>query len=136
MTNVTRRIVLLAVALFVCTSGCASKPERATVIWISIDGLRPDVGDLVITLRPGYHLSDRLPLATFPREKIQASRGAHGYVPAECPEMNAFCAIWRYPDRLRRRNLGKMNAEQMHPTIARLLNIKPAQGASSQSKIP
>ena len=91
------------------------------------------VGDIVITLRPGYHLSDRLPLVTFPREKVEAGRGAHGYVPSECPDMNALCMIWRYPDRMKRRDLGKANAEQMHPTIARLLKIKPASNVKAKA---
>jgi len=88
-------------------------------------------GDIIVMLRPGYHFSDRLPLTTFPREKAEASRGAHGYIPADSPDMNALCVIWRYPDRLKRRDLGKVNAEQMHPTIARLLNIKPAKGVKA-----
>jgi predicted AlkP superfamily pyrophosphatase or phosphodiesterase len=90
-------------------------------------------GDIIVMLRPGYHFSDRLPLTTFPREKVEASRGAHGYIPADCAEMNAFCVIWRYPDRMKRRDLGKVNVEQVHPTIARLLNIKPADAVKAEA---
>jgi hypothetical protein len=88
------------------------------------------VGEIVILLRPGYHFSDRLPLPTFSREQVEASRGAHGYIPADFPDMNAFCVIWRYPDRMKRSDLGKTNAEQMHGIIAKLLHIAPADGAS------
>src|SRR5688500_4355976 len=45
MTNVVGRIVVIAVALFALVSGCAKDAERATVVWISIDGLRPDYLD-------------------------------------------------------------------------------------------
>jgi hypothetical protein len=50
--------------------------------------------------------------------------------------MNAFCLIWRYPDRLKRRDLGKADAEQLHPTIAGLLHIKPAQGVKAKAYFP
>lgn len=89
------------------------------------------VGDIVVTLRPGYHLSDRLPLVTFPVERVGSPRGAHGYVPAESSDMNALCVIWRYPNRLKRCDLGAIRAEQMHATAARLLNINPAKDASA-----
>ena len=84
------------------------------------------VGDIVILAKPGHAFSTRLPLAIYPSEKVGEQGGVHGYAPEESPDMNAFCVIWRYPNRLKRRELGKVRAEQMHPTVARLLNVKPA----------
>lgn len=89
------------------------------------------VGDIVIFCHPGYHFSDRLPLATFPREQVQASRGAHGFIPAACADMNAFCVIWRYPDRMKRRDLGQIEAAQMHAMVARLLSVRPSDRAAA-----
>jgi predicted AlkP superfamily pyrophosphatase or phosphodiesterase len=91
------------------------------------------VGDIVVLLRPDCAFSNRLPLPTFLAEKVGEGGGVHGYAPEESPDMNALCVIWRYPDRLKRRDLGSVRAEQMHPTVARLLNIKPARGACAVS---
>ena len=91
------------------------------------------VGDIVVLLKPDHAFSNRLPLATFPSERVGPQSGVHGYAPEESPEMRALCVIWRYPDRLKRRDLGTLRAEQMHPTVARLLDIKSAQGVSAVS---
>jgi hypothetical protein len=80
------------------------------------------VGDIVIVLRPGYLLTDRQP------------RGAHGYVPAECPDMNGLCVIWRYPSHAARRDLGRIDGAQMHATVARLLGIQPSPAAAPPVK--
>ena len=89
------------------------------------------VGDIVVLLKPGHALSNRLPLPFFSAEKTGESGGVHGYAPAESPKMNGFCVIWRYPDALSRRDLGRVGAEQMHPTVARLLRVAPAEGVEA-----
>jgi hypothetical protein len=89
------------------------------------------VGDIVIFLKPGYHFSDRLPLLTFPVERVGSPRGAHGYIPADSPDMNALCLIWRSPLTLRRRNLGRVDAAEMHGVVARLLGIEPSPAAKT-----
>ena len=91
------------------------------------------VGDVVVFARPGHAFGTRLPLATYPAAKANETGGVHGYPPEESPEMNAFCVIWRYPQRLKPRDLGVVRAEQMHPTVARLLNVKPSQGVSARA---
>ena len=45
--------------------------------------------------------------------------------------MRGFCVLWRYPSPLGGRNLGTVHAEQFEPTVARLLHIRPADGATA-----
>src|SRR5438128_4498603 len=40
-------------------------------------------GDIIVMLKPGYTFSKRLPLATFPVEKVGQPLGMHGYPPNE-----------------------------------------------------
>jgi predicted AlkP superfamily pyrophosphatase or phosphodiesterase len=94
------------------------------------------VGDIVVLLKPDHAFSNRLPLPTFASERVGPQSGVHGYAPDESPEMNALCVIWRYPHRLKRRDLGAIRAEQMHPTVARLLNVKPANGVKAKAVFP
>ena len=88
------------------------------------------VGDIVILARPGHGFSTRLPLPIYPSAREGPQSGLHGYAPEESPDMNALCVIWRYPQRLKRRDLGAVRAEQMHATVARMLKIQPAKGAA------
>ncbi len=53
------------------------------------------VGDIVVMLKPGYSFSNRLPLATFPTEKVHGPLGMHGYPPARNADMAGFCVFWR-----------------------------------------
>jgi predicted AlkP superfamily pyrophosphatase or phosphodiesterase len=86
------------------------------------------VGDIVVLAKPDHAFSNRLPLATFLSEKVGSQSGVHGYSPEESREMNALCVIWRYPERMKRRELGKVPAERMHAIVAQLLNVEPAAG--------
>src|SRR3954447_18826748 len=91
MTSSLNRIVIVVLTLFVVAAGCASKPG-ATVIWISIDGLRPDYLDradaplLNKLVREGAstrQLIPPTPSLTFPSHMTQAtgvSPGVHGIV--------------------------------------------------------
>jgi hypothetical protein len=91
------------------------------------------VGDVVVLLKPGYLFSSKPETPTVPITQYpDAPRGAHGYDPAECPEMLGFCALWRYPDPLPARDLGKVSVLQIHPTVAQLLRIAPARGVDAQ----
>jgi predicted AlkP superfamily pyrophosphatase or phosphodiesterase len=90
------------------------------------------VGDIVVIAKPGYAFSTRLPLPIYPSTKVGEQGGVHGYAPEESSDMNAFCVIWRYPMKLKRRDVGEVRAEQMHPTVARILNVKPARGVTAK----
>jgi predicted AlkP superfamily pyrophosphatase or phosphodiesterase len=82
-------------------------------------------GDIVLMLQPGYTFNRSQPLATYP-PRANDSTGMHGFPVAGCPEMRGFCAIWRYPTPLGGRDLGEVHVEQLHPTVAKLLNIHPS----------
>jgi predicted AlkP superfamily pyrophosphatase or phosphodiesterase len=85
------------------------------------------VGDIVVMLKPGYSFSTRLPLATFPVEKVGGPLGMHGYPPPGSPEMLGFCVLWRYRHPLGGHDLGKVDVLQLHPTVAKLLGIHPSE---------
>lgn len=55
-------------------------------------------------------------------------RGMHGYDVATNPEMLGFFAIWE-PGKIRAQDLGSVNWDQLHPTVAKILGISPAAGA-------
>jgi predicted AlkP superfamily pyrophosphatase or phosphodiesterase len=94
------------------------------------------VGDVIIMLKPGYTFSTRLPLASFPVADGPGPYGMHGYPPDQCSDMLGFCALWRYPKPLGGKDLGKVDALQVHPTVAKILNINPAEGAKAKPLLP
>ena len=97
----------------------------------------PDrVGDLVVVLETGYTFSRR------PREvTAQAARhggpvGMHGYDPREDPAMDTVAFFYRYPEPPSGgADLGKIHSLQLHPTVARLLEVEPAVGAEAEPLI-
>lgn len=79
-------------------------------------------GDLLVRLAPGYvfgRRSDRL-------LQPASLRGGHGYALEESPDMAAVWLLQRYPNPYGGHDLGAVDARQMHPTVARLLDIEPA----------
>lgn len=84
-------------------------------------------GDL-IALLPGNHAFFRHD----GDEVIQPSRvtgrffGAHGYDPRTEPTMMTVFFAQRFPEPLRRGNLGPIHASQIHATVAALLGIEPS----------
>jgi predicted AlkP superfamily pyrophosphatase or phosphodiesterase len=89
------------------------------------------IGEITLMLKPGYSFSRKYPQATTPR-RDDDNKGMHGYVVADCPDMRGFMAIWRYPRPLGARDLDEVRVEQLHPTVAKLLNIKPSAKASAE----
>lgn len=88
------------------------------------------VGEIVVMLKPGHAFNGRSPAATAPADKFPGvNRGAHGYIPAECPEMLGFLALWQHPEPAGAQDLGSMDALQIHPMVAKLLGVQPAEGA-------
>jgi predicted AlkP superfamily pyrophosphatase or phosphodiesterase len=73
-------------------------------------------GDLLVSLKPG---------AVFGRPG-GGLRGAHGYALAETADMAAVVLLQRYPQAYGGRDLGAVDARQLHPTVAALLAIRPA----------
>jgi predicted AlkP superfamily pyrophosphatase or phosphodiesterase len=88
-------------------------------------------GDLVVLLPRGYTFG----FLRTPEVVVDATsnpfypRGMHGYDAEIDPEMLGFLAIWE-PGRSKPIDLGSVSWEQLHPTVARLLGIRPAAGAT------
>ncbi len=90
-------------------------------------------GDLVVVLPRGYTFSGQ---ATQPVMDIAQAGGGplgmHGYPVEDDPEMYGALLLWRYPQPLGGKDLGEVRWDQYHPTVAKWLGIKPADGAKGQ----
>ncbi len=90
------------------------------------------VGDMVVVLSRGYIFSSRAEAAVVPIGAIGAPLGMHGYDVESNPDMYGFSLVWRYPDPLPASDLGRVDYRRVHPTVARLLGIDPAPGATGE----
>ena len=90
-------------------------------------------GDLVVVLPRGYTFSSQ---ATQPVMDIAQAGGGplgmHGYPVEDDPEMYGALLLWRYPQPFGGKDLGEVNWDQYHPTVAKWLGIKPADGAKGK----
>ena len=90
-------------------------------------------GALVVVLPRGYTFSSQ---ATQPVMDIAQAGGAplgmHGYPVEDDPEMFGAMLAWRYPQPFGGKDLGEIRWDQYHPTVAKWLGIKPADGAKGQ----
>ncbi len=91
------------------------------------------VGDIVVQLHTGYTFSRRVRGLTATPEEAGAALGMHGYDVETNPDMNGIALFWRYPDPLGGIELGPTHSLQMHATIAKLLDIEPAEGARTDA---
>jgi alkaline phosphatase D len=94
------------------------------------------VGDITVMLDPGCSFSTKFEgeLA----HVVQAGdepQGMHGFPPDKCADMRGLCVIWRYPTSIGGRNVGTVHTEQLHPTVAKLLGIHPAEDAKAAAVI-
>jgi hypothetical protein len=90
------------------------------------------VGDITVMLDVGYTFSTKFEGEL--KHVVQAGdepQGMHGFPPDKCADMRGLCVIWRYPNPIGGRNVGTVHTEQLHPTVARLLGIHPAEGAKA-----
>lgn len=89
------------------------------------------VGDLVLSLKRGYTFTRIRQQVTLPVSQ-RGPLGMHGYDPATNPEMNGFMLVWRYRKPIGGIDLGKVDSLQLHPTVAKLLGIAPAEHATAK----
>ncbi len=66
-------------------------------------------------------------------EPPTASKGMHGYPVEEDPEMYGVMFLARYPQDFGGKDLGEVNWDQYHPTVAKLLGIKPCRWRKGQA---
>lgn len=57
-------------------------------------------------------------------------RGMHGWDVRENPEMYGFLAVWEPGQQGSGKNLGVVQWNQLHPSVARLLKVRPAETAT------
>lgn len=88
-------------------------------------------GDIVVVLDTGYTFSSRPQGVTGEAKELGGPLGMHGYDPRTNEQMNGFMAIWRHPEPIGGVDLGRVHALQLHPSIAKLLGIEPAEKATA-----
>jgi predicted AlkP superfamily pyrophosphatase or phosphodiesterase len=90
------------------------------------------VGDLLVVLPSGYNFD---PLGAAPVADLAPDgepKGMHGYPVEEDPKMEGVTFIWRWPKLIGGVDLGEVDWDQYHPTVARWLGIQPAPGAKGR----
>ena len=89
-------------------------------------------GDIVIVLPKGYAFNKSATEAVVDASVTDGPLGMHGYPVEDDPEMYGVTLLWRYPRLFGGKDLGEVNWSQYHPTVARLLGIRPAEGVQGQ----
>jgi predicted AlkP superfamily pyrophosphatase or phosphodiesterase len=89
------------------------------------------VGDIVVVLDIG-HTFTRGPKGVSMPVTEKGPLGMHGYDPAQHPDMLGPLIMWRYPTPLKPQQLGRVSALQLHPTVAKLLDVKPSELAQEK----
>ena len=84
-------------------------------------------GDIVVVVPKGYTL------ASGPQAVSEGGpKGMHGYPVEDDPEMYGVTFVWRSMPGLGGKDLGEVNWDQYHPTVAKWLGIQPAAEAKGQ----
>ena len=87
-------------------------------------------GDLVVVLPRGYTFNRKVPAAVLDAALTEdGPKGMHGYPVEDDPEMYGVMFLRRWPQPFGGKDLGEVNWNQYHPTVARLLGIRPADAA-------
>lgn len=90
-------------------------------------------GDVVISLDKGYTFGWREGLTIAPVDDDRNfPRGMHSYDPHEDQEMRGLFVLTRWGAKSSGRDLGPLDSLRIHPTVAKLLNFRPAEGATGE----
>lgn len=94
------------------------------------------VGDVFVDLLPGYTFSSRPRTPAVAVRDAPATRptdrgplGMHSWDPDEVSQMNGMILVSRFPRDFGGRNLGRVDARQLAPTVAAWLDIRPPKQA-------
>ncbi len=94
------------------------------------------VGDVVVMLKPSYSFKSNADAPmTMPADEKHGPLGMHGYPPSDCADMRGFCVLWRYPSAAIGKDLGEVDALRLHPTVAKMLGVRPAAGAKAKALV-
>jgi predicted AlkP superfamily pyrophosphatase or phosphodiesterase len=90
-------------------------------------------GDLVFSMDRGYVYSWKDGVTIEPvSSDPEYARGMHGYDPAENPEMLGCFVLTRWGATTPGHDTGPLDSLRIHPTVAKLLGVEPAEGATAQ----
>jgi predicted AlkP superfamily pyrophosphatase or phosphodiesterase len=90
-------------------------------------------GDLVFSMDRGYVYSWKDGVTIEPvTSDPEYARGMHGYDPAENPEMLGCFVLSRWGATTPGRDAGPIDSLCIHPTVAKLLGVEPAEGATAK----
>ena len=86
-------------------------------------------GDIVVALARGYTFNKAVTAPVLDAAHADGPKGMHGYPVEDDPNMYGIMFLARYPQAFGGKDLGEVNWDQYHPTVARLLGIAPAADA-------
>jgi hypothetical protein len=90
-------------------------------------------GDIVVSLNKGYTFGWREGLTIAPvGDDRNFPRGMHSYDPNEDKEMRGVFVLTRWRAKSPGHDLGPLDSLRIHPTVAKLLGVKPADGATGE----
>jgi predicted AlkP superfamily pyrophosphatase or phosphodiesterase len=89
-------------------------------------------GDIVVVLPRGYTFNRGVTQPVVAAAQAEGPKGMHGYPVEEDPEMCGVMFMARYPQPFGGQDLGEVNWDQYHPTVAKLLGIEPAPDAKGK----
>lgn len=90
-------------------------------------------GDIVVDLPRGYTFNRGVAAAVVDAAHSNGGpKGMHGYPVEDDPEMYGVMFLRRWPQAFGGKDLGEVNWDQYHPTVAKLLGVKPADGAKGK----
>lgn len=95
----------------------------------------PDrIGDRVLVLKAGYAFTDATAAEpVFDPADGPGKFGGFGYPVEDSVRMSGSSIIWGYPKSPASGDLGEINYQKYHATVCKLLGIKPADGAVTET---
>jgi predicted AlkP superfamily pyrophosphatase or phosphodiesterase len=91
------------------------------------------VGDIVLILDTGYTFTGSATRPVVPISELGGPLGMHGYDPRIEANMQGFFMLYRYPEYPRGRTLRfAPHSLELHPTVAKILGVKPAAAAKEK----
>ncbi len=83
-------------------------------------------GDIVVVLSRGYTFNRSVTQPVVEAAQTDGPKGMHGYPVEDDPEMFGVMFMARFPQPFGGKDLGEVNWNQYHPTVAKILGIQPA----------
>lgn len=92
------------------------------------------IGDRILVLKNGYAFTDATASEpVFDPGEGPGMFGGFGYPVETSVRMSGQAIIWGYPESPATGDLGEINFQKFHATVCKLLDIKPADGAVTET---